>query len=437
MEKIRKFIAAPVFEDEEKSRNAYLLNFVTIAYFLISFSAIIAAFFASTDMQKTMREVLIRSFPVLVVLMIAQILMRVGKVRSAGFFLGFSLWLTTAFNVLISGGASSSALYVFIVVVMIFGLLGGRAYAIISAIASFIMAIVALILETQGLLPASISAQDATTEMFTFFVVIFLSTSLLYLYRIRLDESVENLRQANSALAQAGAELEQQVADRTRALETSTEVSRQLSTILDQNQLVREVVEQLRTAFGYYHVHIYLFDDGKRNLVMAGGTGDAGRTLLVRGHKLEKGQGLVGRAAEHNQVMLIPDVSQAEGWLPNPLLPETKAEVAVPIAVGQDVLGVLDVQHNVINGLSKGDADLIQTIANQVAIAVQNAQAYTRSQRQAVREAQITAISQRIQSAMTIEDVLKIAVSELGNTLGACSSNIDLQVNALSLDERN
>jgi len=231
--------------------------------------------------------------------------------------------------------------------------------------------------------------------------------------------------------------LEQQVADRTQALEISTEVSRQLSTILDQNELVHEVVEQLRTAFGYYHAHIYLYDEPKQNLVMSGGTGNAGQTMLSHGHKLEKGQGLVGRAAEQNQVILIPDVSQAEGWLPNPLLPETKAEVAVPIAVGQDVLGVLDVQHNVTNGLGNGDANLIQSIANQVAIAVKNAQAYSRSQRQAVREAQITAISQRIQSAMTIEDVLQIAVSELGNTIGARNSNIDLQVTALSLNERN
>ena len=230
--------------------------------------------------------------------------------------------------------------------------------------------------------------------------------------------------------------LEQQVADRTLALETSTEVSRRLSTILDQDQLVREVVEQLQTAFGYYHAHIYLFDEHRQYLVMAGGTGDAGRTMLARGHKLEKGQGLVGRSAERNQVILIPDIAQAEGWLPNPLLPDTKSEVAVPIVLSEVVLGVLDVQHDVTNGLNEQDAALIQSIANQIAIAVQNAQAYTRSQHQAAREAQITAISQRIQAAMTIEDVLQIAVSELGNTLGARSSNIDLQVTALSTDER-
>jgi GAF domain-containing protein len=238
-------------------------------------------------------------------------------------------------------------------------------------------------------------------------------------------------------LEQAGAQLEQQVADRTRALETSTEVSRRLSTILDRDQLVREVVEQLQSAFGYYHAHIYLYDATKENLEMAGGTGEAGRLMLASGHKIEKGRGLVGRAAETNQVVLIPDVTQAEGWLPNPLLPDTKAEVAVPITVGPEVIGVLDVQHNIIGGLAQQDADLIQAIANQVGIAVQNAQAYTRAQTQADREARIVAINQRIQAATTIDDVLKVAVRELGEALGAQRSNIDLKVGATSQDGRN
>ena len=222
--------------------------------------------------------------------------------------------------------------------------------------------------------------------------------------------------------------LEARVEERTRALETSAEVSRRLSTILDPDVLVIEVVEQLRSALGYYHAHIYLFDDRNQNLVMVGGTGDAGRTMLAQGHKIEPGRGLVGQAAEKNQVVLIPDVSQAEGWLPNPLLPETKAEVAVPMAVGPNVMGVLDVQHNVVNGLTAEDAELIQAIANQVAVAVRNAQAYEQAQREANQQAQVTAISQRIQSATTIEEVLQIAVSELGQVLDAERSDVELSM---------
>jgi putative methionine-R-sulfoxide reductase with GAF domain len=211
--------------------------------------------------------------------------------------------------------------------------------------------------------------------------------------------------------------LERRIADRTRALETSTEVGRRLSTILDQRELVREVVEQVQGAFDYYHAHIYLFDQEKETLLMAGGTGAAGRTMLAQGHSVARGRGLVGRAADTNLPVLVSDVSQAEGWLPNPLLPETRSEAAIPISVGENVLGVLDVQDNEVDGLTEVDVDLLQSIANQVAAALQNARAYQRTQEQVAREALMASINQKIQSTLKVEDALQVAARELGRAL--------------------
>jgi len=233
-------------------------------------------------------------------------------------------------------------------------------------------------------------------------------------------------------LQQTLAGLEQRVADRTRAIETSTAVSRRLSTLLDREQLVTEVVKQVRDAFDYYHAHIYLTDEATQDLVMTAGTGEAGRVMLASGHRIPAGRGLTGCAAATNSVILASDVSQEEGWLPNPLLPETRSEVAVPIAVGDRVLGVLDVQHNIVDGLSATDVDMLQTIANQVAIALQNANLFTRVQQRAEHEALVNLIAQRIQSAPTIEDTLQIAAQELGRALRSQRASVELKPAARS-----
>lgn len=231
----------------------------------------------------------------------------------------------------------------------------------------------------------------------------------------QVSESIENL--------------EERVSARTRALETSIDLGRDIATILDREQLVAAVVNQVRDAFNYYHTHIYLLDEQNEMLVMVGGTGRAGQEMLANGHKLAVGQGLVGQSAMTNRVVLVPDVTQRQDWLPNPLLPETKAEVAVPIALGNKVLGVLDVQHNQTNSLQQEDADVLISITNQVAIALENARLLEQVRKQAEIEAQINGIGQRIQETTSVEEAMQIAIRELGHATRARTTSIRLTVN--------
>lgn len=227
-------------------------------------------------------------------------------------------------------------------------------------------------------------------------------------------------------------EMEDRVAERTTALTTSLEVGRSLTTILSPQQLIQAVVNQVRAGFNYYYTQIYLLNEEAQKLEMAGGTGEAGLAMLVAGHTLHLNQGLVGRAATTKEPVLIADVTQDPTWLPNPLLPDTKSETAVPIIYGDTLLGVLDVQHDIVNGLSDEDVRLLQLVASQVAVALRNARLYAQAQRQAEQQRIINEIGRQIQKAPDAEAVLKIATRELAQALGTPRASIEISRDAFA-----
>jgi PAS domain S-box-containing protein len=165
--------------------------------------------------------------------------------------------------------------------------------------------------------------------------------------------------------------LEERVEARTQALKTSAEISRQITAILDMDKLLQYVVNRVHTELGFYHTAIYLFDEKADELVLAQGSGVIGQQLKAEGFRLRLGEGVVGSVAVMNAYRLADDLSV--GAKGHPLFAEVRSELAAPLRKGGQILGVLDVQSNQLNRFSPEDVELIRSIADQTAIAVENA----------------------------------------------------------------
>jgi putative methionine-R-sulfoxide reductase with GAF domain len=215
--------------------------------------------------------------------------------------------------------------------------------------------------------------------------------------------------------------LEQRVADRTRDLQIVAEVGTATATILESKRLLQEVVDLTKERFNLYHSHIYLLDEAGKNLVLAAGAGEPGRQMLAKGLSipLDREQSLVARAARERKGITVNDVTQALDFLPNPLLPNTRSELAVPMLVGGNVIGVFDIQSDQVGRFTEADVNIQTTMAAQLATSIQNVRSFERARAQAEFEAQVSAIGQKIQRATSIEDTLQTAIREIGLTVGA------------------
>jgi PAS domain S-box-containing protein len=208
----------------------------------------------------------------------------------------------------------------------------------------------------------------------------------------------------------------------TNQLNTAAEVSTELAAILDIEQLLYNVVTLLQRRFDFYHVHVYLLNEAGDDLRMQVGSGEIGRLLRQRRHHipLDHPKSLVARAARARQIIAVDDVRLASIFLPNPLLPETHSEVAIPLIVADKVLGVLDVQDNVPGRFSQSDLDVFSTLAGQIAIAVHNAYLFDEQnraekilQRYAARLETLRSIDRDILAARLPETIAQVALDHI------------------------
>lgn len=374
---LRRFFAAPVFpEDEDKTRLANWLNIITLVLIAVRLVVILRP-----AEETVINRLTFDNLHPLVAAAAAFFMLRRGQVRLAAAVLLVDVTIGTLLILPGLGGLGSPFVGTFVFIMALAALTLGEWGIVGFTVLTLVLFSGFAIAETSGTLVAT-EVQAAPQDLLFGHYVVFIATGVvLWLTTRGLGQSLRRAQQNEREVRELAATLEKRVAERTQALETSAEVSRRLSTILDQDQLVLEVVEQVKTAYNYYHAHIYLLDESGQKLVMMGGTGEAGKTLLEKGHTIPVGRGIVGRVAQFKQGLLVPDTAKEKDWLPNPLLPETKAEVAVPIVLGDELLGVLDVQDNVTDQVYPADVEILQAIANQVAVALQNARRYEEARR--------------------------------------------------------
>ena len=195
-----------------------------------------------------------------------------------------------------------------------------------------------------------------------------------------------SLGQMAAQLKENFLQMEARVLERTQELErrslqvqVAAEVARDATQVAasaagaDLNQLLRGAVQLIRDRFGFYHAGIFLMDEAGEYAVLRAATGEAGRAMLEGGHKLKAGEtGIVGYATGKGQARVALDVNADPNYYNNPLLPETQAELALPLRVGERIIGALDVQSRDANAFDEDDITILQVLADQLAVAIEN-----------------------------------------------------------------
>lgn len=216
-------------------------------------------------------------------------------------------------------------------------------------------------------------------------------------------------------------ELEQRANSRTRDLQIAAEVSKQTATILNLNELLPQVVELTKARFNLYHVHIYLLDEWGENLVLAAGAGFPGRMMVENGHAITMNHpySVVASAARERKTLVVNDVTATPNFLPNPLLPDTRSELATPLIIGDHLLGVLDVQSDQADYFTEDDIFIKSQLADQIAVAVQNALAFEQTQR-SLQSLEISyQIAEFMRSDSSLEDTLETTLTYIADALRA------------------
>ena len=231
------------------------------------------------------------------------------------------------------------------------------------------------------------------------------------------DEMADQLQDSIGTLEERVAERTQELERRAVQIETASDVGRVAASILELEVLTRRVVDLVQSRFDLYYVGLFLIDDASQQAVLEAGTGEAGSVMKEADHKLEVGgASMVGTACDLGEARIALDVGEESVRFDNPLLPETRSEMALPMMVGDRVLGAIDVQSRKPSAYSEEDIAVLQLVANQVAVAVDNARKFSEEAGILEATSPLYRVSRRLATAVTLDEIAQAIISSVAET---------------------
>ncbi len=377
-ERLKHWFALPeIAGDEETRRTATLLNVILwaeLGVVLASSSLILVT------------DVLVGVVPVVVAVVLvvtALVLLRTGRTRLAGSLFLVTLWLFTTGLLFASGGLSHQTTTSYFVVVTVAGLLFGWKSVAWVTVVSGLVVVATFVAERLGFVIPNLLVTSPVFDFAILFANLVMAAVLLSLTMRNLRDALTHARQSSTDLEQQRKRLQQLVEERSRELVRHTGYLGAATAVAEEAQLASgnltrllpRVVNVISDKFGFYHTGLFLLDASKKWMVLQAASSEGGQWMLAHQHRLEVGsQSIVGYVAAHGERRIALDVGQDAVFFDNPDLPDTRSEMAVPLRVGGEILGVLDVQSTERQAFTDADVTTLQALADQVAMAVSNAQ---------------------------------------------------------------
>ena len=381
----------PIFDSEEKNLSARLLNLVLIGAMLITLPAVILRWLS----LQSIDPIMLTLAGLLGIEIICFVWMRRGNVFSSGLIFSFVIWGALQVFLFLQGGVSNSIFALLILTIFIPGLLLGERYALLFWFLNTLASLGYYILEVKDLLPQSMVTTGAFQQLLINLGILILVTLITRTSLENIKQTLDQARRNEKTLADANRELQtirtslevrvaersSEMARRTRQLGAAAEIGKAVTSIRDLDQLLTQVTRLISERFGYYHAGIFLLDEAQKFAVLRAANSLGGQRMLENGHKLAVGEkGIVGYVTGTRRPMIALDVGKNAVYFDNPDLPETRSEMALPLVVGGELLGALDVQSIQESAFGEEDIATLQLVADQVSIAIDNARLFAETQ---------------------------------------------------------